>query len=116
MRIANHTIVHQRHGVVLLRRPNAKVPLSVHQEIGSILKALIIRCNKRRDLRRLLENVRCTLDDWVQCEYPCRIELPADTFYNLYYMEAWSIFLPMPAAERRDHIVRLKRAIDLLRM
>ncbi|HEY1095635.1 MAG TPA: DUF5623 domain-containing protein [Alphaproteobacteria bacterium] len=67
------------------KRPNAKMPVKAHQEISQLLKeALAITdCHKRANTP--LGEIRTTLDDWVQKEYPSHEELPEEVFHAMYY-------------------------------
>ncbi len=66
------------------RRPKGRLPVEIHAEIGSLLQELISATWMRPGIRKPLEIVRTTLDDWVQLEYG-RKELTEDDFFKMYY-------------------------------
>lgn len=52
------------------QRPNAKMPIKAHQEIGRLLKEARVATLFHKKAEKEIDSVRCTLDDWVQREYP----------------------------------------------
>lgn len=68
----------------LRRRPKGSLPVKVHMEIGQLLQDTISATWERNGIRKPLEIVRTTLDDWVQLEYG-RKELSDEDFSKMYY-------------------------------
>lgn len=66
-------------------RPNSRMRLDGHREVGNLLKELLGEGRFRSRACSRLEHVRSELDEWVQCEYPSERDLPSDHFSNLYY-------------------------------
>lgn len=59
----------------------SRLPLSVHFRMARTLKSV------QQFNSSTLDQVRCALDDIVQCEYPSLEELSQKDFANLYYGE-----------------------------
>ena len=66
------------------RKPNGKMPVEVHEEIGALLKAGIGRCADRAGVSSRLDRVRSKLDNWLEHEYS-RDELDSSRFFDVYY-------------------------------
>jgi len=67
------------------QRPNGKMPLSAHAEIGRLLKAIYAATMHKDQVRRPLEIARNTLDEWACQEYPDPETVPNEQLLNLYY-------------------------------
>ena len=67
------------------RRPNAKMSIPAHQEIGTLLNVIENVCHKRLGVRNKVRTVICILDDWLQCEYRSSAELSDEMFFKMYY-------------------------------
>jgi len=74
------------------RRPNARMPIETHKEIGSLLKSILAVSYNRNGIYNPLNSVRSELDEWVQREYPSEEELPNEHFLELYYRDPHSTF------------------------
>lgn len=89
----------------LHKRPNAKMPVSAHQEIALLLREA--RCgtlyNKRAETP--IGEVRTTLDDWVQKEYPTDKEMSNDVFHAMYYGGDDFETERSPSEERKQQLV-----------
>lgn len=59
----------------------SKVPLEVHEQIGSLLKGIFFIMNNH-DLKDRVNEIRGALDALLQREY---VELPPERFFNVYY-------------------------------
>ena len=97
------------------RRPDGRMPIAAHQEVGSLLKAVLAMAWTRDGASSRAESVRSRLDDWVQREYT-RTELPHEVFSDLYYNECPHDFEREPtAAEKQKGIEQLSRVAGLMR-
>lgn len=67
------------------RRPNGKLPISTHQEIGLMLKEMLVNTSYRKVFYNRIDSVRDELDEWAMREYSDHSELPNDAFHELYY-------------------------------
>ena len=77
------------------RRPNAKMPIEKHSEVGKLLKEVLTATRGRAGVTNRVDLVRSELDNWVQLEYD-RETLPDGEFFDLYYREGGKV----PEAER----------------
>jgi hypothetical protein len=71
------------------RRPAERMSLELHEVcVEGIWRALAMSRDRRLQYRKSVSNplntVRCSLDDWLQCEYGSD-ELDGDTFFAMYY-------------------------------
>ncbi|NRG18654.1 DUF5623 domain-containing protein [Rhizobiales bacterium] len=66
------------------RKPDTRMPVEAHSQIGKLLMPVLGAAWKRQGVRNRLETVRSELDDWVQKEY-LRTELSDEVFHKLYY-------------------------------
>lgn len=66
------------------RRPNARMPLKAHEQVGLLLKSVIQDTYFRKGAYNRLDSIRSELDEWVQREYTHE-ELPQEQFLSLYY-------------------------------
>lgn len=88
-------------------RPNARMPLAAHQEVGNLLKELLELGGFRSRAHSRVDHVRSELDEWVQREYPSQEELANEQFYVLYYHGFATSGLDVRAAIARvEEIVR----------
>ncbi|MRR50420.1 MAG: hypothetical protein EG825_05825 [Rhodocyclaceae bacterium] len=69
------------------RRPNARMPIQAHAEVGRLLKAVLAATHRRNGVYNRVDAIRSELDEWAQREYN-RAELPDERFFELYYREA----------------------------
>jgi hypothetical protein len=69
------------------RRPNARMPLDAHAEVGRLLKSVLAVAHHRKGVYSRVDAIRSELDEWAQREYN-RAELSDDRFFGLYYREA----------------------------
>lgn len=98
------------YGQVLLGgcwRPNAKMPIVAHKEVGDLLKELLENGGLRSRAYWRVENIRSELDEWVQREYRTQEELSSEKFNRLYYND-WTPSQLLPSA-RIDRIEALLR-------
>jgi len=66
------------------RRPNARMPIETHTEIGTLLKSVLAASYYRKGAYNNVNAVRSELDEWVQREYSTN-ELSDELFSKLYY-------------------------------
>ncbi|MBY0314413.1 MAG: DUF5623 domain-containing protein [Bdellovibrionales bacterium] len=66
-------------------RPNVKMPIASHKEIGALLDEVLAHTRLRKSVHKLIDSVRCELDDWVQHEYPTHAEMSDEDFREMYY-------------------------------
>lgn len=95
-------------------RPNIKVSIKDHQQLGKQLKELhfATRYNKRAQTN--VRKVRGTLDEWIQREYPTRQELTDEVFFSIYYGDLATEVTPWPDQRRKEELIDLCKAIILL--
>ena len=67
------------------KRPNAKVSVKKHLQLGKLLKELYQATEYNKRARKAIRAVRSLLDDWVQCEYVGQGELTDEVFFQMYY-------------------------------
>jgi hypothetical protein len=90
------------------RRPNAKVPIEVHAQVGRLLKSVLVGSYYRKGVYNRVDSIRSELDEWTQREYT-PTELPGEQFFDLYYHEAGSTFSrSISAEEKRRHVTSLE--------
>ena len=101
------------------RRPNAKMPVSAHQEIGKLLQILENVGYRRPGVRNRVSYVACALDDYLQCEYTSLDELPNDVFRIIYYGRPLDLELivkkQISESSRDENIARLHKVQHLLK-
>ena len=90
------------------RRPNARMPIETHAEVGRQLKSVLAVSYHRKGVYNRVDAVRSELDEWTQREYNHE-ELPNEQFFDLYYhgTEHAKYERSMPAEERGRHIESL---------
>jgi len=89
------------------QRPNARMPVPAHQEVGRMLKSVLQVSYYRKGVYNRINSIRCELDDWVQAEYPSE-ELSMEVFVDLYYQEGASNYIKaMTTKERNKHVSSL---------
>lgn len=95
-------------------RPN-RMPIITHEEIGRQLKAIHAETFHREGVRNRLDEVRNTLDDWIQREYT-PLQLPMEQFSEVYYGSApKTTFEKSLSPERREqHIAELGEVKSIL--
>lgn len=92
-------------------RPNARMPVEAHQEVGGLLKSVLVAAERRDGARTRVDRMRSELDEWVMREYTTQ-ELDQETFSDLYYHEHDGG--PPPPIDRQEMIGRLERAKAIL--
>lgn len=95
-------------------RPNSKMPIEKHSEVGRLLKEVLTATRGRAGVTKRIDQVRSELDNWAQLEYD-RKTLPDSAFFDLYYHER----VEAPEAERGvlgrvQHVERLRSAKAIL--
>lgn len=97
------------------RRPNGRMPIATHEEIGAILKTVIGRCGNRDGVRTRVDRVRSMLDTWLQHE-DTAAELDNERFFDVYYHGTlpMPIGKTLPVAEREQLLNDLERVRDQL--
>lgn len=92
-------------------KPNARMPVSAHQQIATLLKEVSYFTSDRKSIENHVGLVRTQLDDWVQKEHKTEEEMPSEVFHKMYYggLEV------LPDAQQRNHLIsRLERVSDIL--
>lgn len=92
-------------------RPDARMPIEAHQEVGALLQSVIADARKRDGARNRADRIRSDLDEWVMREYDTT-ELDHETFSNLYYHTKGDG--PAPTADRGVMVARLERVKTIL--
>jgi hypothetical protein len=99
----------------LCKRPNAKMPVEAHFKLATLLlQAIGIASNHKRACKPLGQ-VRATLDDWVQLEYPTEAELSNQLFANMYFGGGQHHVLTNPTEREkqlfRDNVIQIKSIV-----
>lgn len=96
------------------RRPNGRMPIETHAEVGRLLKSVLVATWHRKGVYNRVDAIRSELDEWTQREYT-HGELPNEQFFELYYHESGSTFSrSLTEAERHRHAESLVQAKKLL--
>jgi len=95
-------------------RPNGKMPLTAHAEVGRLLKEVCADVIHRKSMYRSADYIRSTLDEWVMREYPDAKELPREDLDNLYYNTPVNPKQPMSQSMIDEHVDRLRKVITIL--
>jgi len=92
------------------RRPNARMPVEAHAEVGGLLKSVLAVSYRRKGVYNRVDAIRSELDEWTQREYK-RDELPDDEFFDLYYRDCPppTDMRSLSAEERARHVESLIR-------
>ncbi|MXV52672.1 hypothetical protein GS399_16990 [Pedobacter sp. HMF7647] len=90
-----------------VERPNAKMPLVTHIELGTILKEVRDAADDYKRVKNAIGNVRSRLDDWVAGEYPHHTELPNEVFFNIYYGDTGTPTDYSPSDKRKNELIAL---------
>jgi hypothetical protein len=96
------------------KRPNAKMSVEQHKEVGTLLKGVLQATRRRVGVHRRVDRVRSELDNWVQMEYGSA-ELPDTEFFELYYGQSSIPATEIGVAGREANLVRLQSAQRTLR-
>lgn len=88
-------------------RPNAKMPINAHQELGVILKRVREETDRHKRIRNLIDEVRFTLDEWIQREYTSKDELLDEVFFKIYYGDLNRSEMPISSPEHKKTIIKL---------
>lgn len=97
-----------------LQRPNARLSIVAHEQIGGMLKVLKAATEKNKRAYKQFAEVANQLDDWTQQEYRSNRELPDEVFFEMYYGD---IDIPIeysPSQERIDELHGLCQQIKVL--
>ena len=86
------------------RRPNGKMPIEVHAQIGRLLKSVLVGSYHRKGVYNRIDSIRSELDEWTQREYT-PTELPGSQFFELYYHEGASTFARSISIEEKSRHV-----------
>lgn len=97
------------------RRPRGKLTITQHQELAQMINRSRRLTWHRPGIYQRLEEIRCTLDDWVQREFSID-ELTSEQFSNLYYPGSDNNFSGryLKAGDHRDLALNLERIATLL--
>ena len=96
-------------------RPNAKVSIQDHQQLGKQLKELYFATEYNKRAQTNVRKVKGTLDEWIQLEYPSRQELTDEVFFSIYYGDLKTAVTPWPDQAQKDKLIKLcKDTISLL--
>ena len=92
-------------------RPNGKMPLSAHETAGRLLKEILAATSHKLRIYRLVDAVRCTLENRAAVEYPDLKALPQDEFFHLYYYLPQATFQRHISAEQRARYIANLREV-----
>jgi hypothetical protein len=82
-----NTVGYHRTLVGPQRRPNARMPIETHAEVGRLLKEILAVTYLRKGVYNRVNTIRSELDEWTQREYD-ESELPQEEFLSLYYQDS----------------------------
>lgn len=88
------------------KRPNARMSVENHLEIGALLKEVYQATEYNKKARKTVAEIRGLLDDWVQCEYTDHNELSNEVFFQMYYGDAGHSVQISPTADQKAELVR----------
>lgn len=95
-------------------RPNARMPIEAHEEVGRLLKGVLLDTYNRKGVYKKVNAIRCELDEWTQREYD-EAALPSERFFNIYYRESGSSFAKaLTDLAKQTHIDSLDKAGEIL--
>lgn len=97
------------------RRPNGKMPIQVHREVGRLLKEVLIATHYRKSVYNRVDSVRSDLDEWTMREYD-RSALPDEEFFDLYYHESGDSPRKSSTESVEHCIANLQRTKELILM
>ncbi|WP_312338242.1 DUF5623 domain-containing protein [Sphingobacterium sp.] len=89
------------------RRPNAKVPVKIHQELGRVLKELYSALEFNKKGHKAVSIIKSTLDDWIQLEYTSKTELKDELYFTIYYGDTDYPSDPWPTDKRKMELEKL---------
>lgn len=96
------------------RRPNARLPVEKHREVGELLKTVMAATYNRKGVYNRLNSIRSELDEWAQHEYSPSV-LPNEEFFELYYRDSGCSFArSLTEVERKQHTQSLQQAKEIL--
>ena len=96
------------------RRPNGRMPIEVHAQVGKLLKSVLATSYNRKGVYNRVNGIRSELDEWTQREYNYD-ELPNEQFFELYYHESGSSFVrTLSPDERALHVGSLEQVKQIL--
>lgn len=95
-----------RRGTVLGQRPNAKMSVKRHSKIGEILGELLFETEYHKRARKLVQDIRITLDCWLGYEYE---EMGNAEFNQIYYGSRQQSGQPIPSQKRLAQLKRMLR-------
>ena len=64
---------------------SGRLPIEAHEHLGMLLNAAKQYGCKCQPFRNNLINITGELDNWLNAEYTCHIELPSERFRHVYY-------------------------------
>ncbi len=92
---------------VKISRPNARMPIDAHKEVGAILKILKNATEHNKRACRPITDIAFMLDEWAQKEYTDRKELSDAVFFDLYYGNEKTPAETAPSAQRKMELQAL---------
>jgi len=96
------------------RRPKGRMSIEAHEQVGTLLKSVLVASHHRKGVYNRVNGIRSELDEWTQREYN-HAELPNEQFFDLYYHESGSSFArTLSADERAVHVVSLEHVKQIL--
>jgi len=95
-----------RTGVVLGQRPNRKMAVRRHRQIGEILAELSAVSEYHKRAKSAIREIRLILDNWLGCEYE---EMGNEEFNAIYYGRGFYLNGGIPSAKRQAQLRRMLR-------
>jgi hypothetical protein len=95
------------------RRPNGRMPIETHKEVGRLLKGVLVVIYYRKGAYNRVNAVRSDLDEWTMREYD-RSALPDNEFFDLYYHEQGNSPRKVTAGQAQDCIANLRQVEEML--
>ncbi len=89
------------------KRPNAKAPVQLHQQLGAALKELHSAMEYNKKGLNAISAVKSILDDWIQLEYTSKEELKDEVFFGIYYGDTDYPSDPWPTDQKKIELKKL---------
>ncbi|MFC7523129.1 DUF5623 domain-containing protein [Parapedobacter sp. GCM10030251] len=97
-------------GAVIGQHPNRKMSVRHHKRAGFLLRELLDAVDYHKRAKKVLQDIRNTLDTWLGCEYN-EVELDNREFNSIYYGNNRHIAEVKPSLKRQAELRRKLRAI-----
>ncbi|PMD86649.1 hypothetical protein BWI97_26210 [Siphonobacter sp. BAB-5405] len=93
------------------KRPNAVMPLAAHLAIAKLLQESLAITAFHKRANKPIGDVRATLDDWLQNEYPNSKQLSDEEFHSMYYGHHGYVDEINPSKKQKQKASKLLEAV-----